>query len=73
MEVQGYWLEFVASVGSSGGILITFSWLEKDFLSIETLYHIVLFYPISSFGWKRIFSLFNLVWTSDRSLGANVV
>ena len=40
MEVQGYWLEFVASVAPSGGILVTFSWLGKDFLSSETLYHI---------------------------------
>ena len=39
----------------------------------KNLCHIFLDCPISSFGWKRIFSLFNLVWTFYRSLSASVV
>ena len=74
MEVRSYWLEFVASVGSSGGILITFSWQGKEFLSSGPfITFFVLFCPVFSFGWERIFSLFNVVWSFNRSLGATVV
>ncbi|TYK21876.1 hypothetical protein E5676_scaffold494G00090 [Cucumis melo var. makuwa] len=39
----------------------------------KNLPHIFLYCPVSSFGWERIFSLFNLVWNFDSSLSASVI